>query len=128
METRSWWNYSKLCSNWLQNCTPRVVISDSLSNNIGFNVAPLWSVMGQVLFTIFINDFAHEERESIYWVCRSCQLGDAASPLKERMKIQNDDDTLQKWSETKGHSRQVKARSVAQYVAQICSSCINTKW
>uniref|UniRef100_A0A674JM42 Reverse transcriptase domain-containing protein n=1 Tax=Terrapene triunguis TaxID=2587831 RepID=A0A674JM42_9SAUR len=89
--------------NWLENHSQRVVISGSVScwKDIMSGV-PQGSVLGPALFNIFINDLDNGIESTLIKFADDTKLGGVASALEDRIKIQNDLDKLEKWSEVNG--------------------------
>ncbi|CAM4569741.1 unnamed protein product [Caretta caretta] len=86
--------------NWLENRSQRVVISSSRSCWKGImNGVPQGSVLGLVLFNIFINDLDNGIESTLIKFAKDTKLGGVASALEDRIKMQNDLDKLEKWSE-----------------------------
>ncbi|CAM5124933.1 unnamed protein product [Natator depressus] len=86
--------------NWLDKHSQRVVINGSQSCWKGITSGvPQGSVLGPVLLTVFINDVDHDIERTIIKFVDDTKLGRVASALEDRMKIQNDLDKLEKWSE-----------------------------
>ncbi|CAM5075370.1 unnamed protein product [Eretmochelys imbricata] len=86
--------------NWLENSSQRVVISGSQSCWKGITSSvPLESVLGRVLFNIFTSDLDNGIRSTLLKSEDDTKLGGVASALEDRIKIQNDLDKLEKWSE-----------------------------
>ncbi|CAM5094356.1 unnamed protein product [Natator depressus] len=85
---------------WLENRSRRVVISGSQSCWKGImSGVPQGSVLGLVLFNIFINDLDNGIESILIKFVDNTKLGGVASALEDRIKIQNDLDKLEKWSE-----------------------------
>ncbi|CAM4630454.1 unnamed protein product [Lepidochelys kempii] len=86
--------------NWLDNHSQRVVINGSQSCWKGLTSGvPQGSVLGPVLLNVFINDVDHGIERTIIKVVDDTKLGGVVSALEDRMKIQNDLEKLEKWSE-----------------------------
>ncbi|KAF7245546.1 Doublecortin domain-containing protein 1 [Varanus komodoensis] len=87
--------------NWLLNRIQRVLINDVFSN---WMEATSWvsqgSVLGPVLFNIFINDLDEEVQGKIIKFADDTKLGRIANTLEDKMKIQGDLDKLEHWAET----------------------------
>ncbi|CAM4578709.1 unnamed protein product [Lepidochelys olivacea] len=82
--------------NWLENHSQRVVIIGSQSYWKGImSGIPQGLVLGPVLFNIFMNDLD----STLIKFADDTKLGVVASALEDRIKIQNDLDKLEKWSE-----------------------------
>ncbi|CAM5112215.1 unnamed protein product [Natator depressus] len=90
----------KWVHNWLENRSQRVVISGSQScwKRITSGV-PHGSVLGPVLFNIFIIDLDNGIESTVIKFADNTEMGGVASALEDRIKIQNDLDKLEKWSE-----------------------------
>ena len=86
--------------NWLQNRTQRVLINGSFSNwgEVTSGV-PQGSVLGPVLFNIFINDLDEEVQGMLIKFADDTKLGGTANTLEDRNKIQSDLDRLERWAE-----------------------------
>ncbi|CAM4587276.1 unnamed protein product [Lepidochelys kempii] len=86
--------------NWLENRSQSVVISGSQSCWKGImNGVPQGSVLGPVLFNIFINDLDKGKESTLIKFVDDTKLGGVASALEARIVIQNDLDRLEKGSE-----------------------------
>ncbi|CAM4661769.1 unnamed protein product [Lepidochelys olivacea] len=86
--------------NWLENRSQRVVISGSQSSWKGItNGVPQGSVLCPVLFNIFISDLDNGTECTLTKFENDIKLGGVVSALEDRIKIQNDLDKLEKWSE-----------------------------
>ncbi|CAM4708776.1 unnamed protein product [Lepidochelys olivacea] len=83
--------------NWLENHSQRMVIGDSQSCQKGImSGVPQGSILGPVLFNIFINDFNNGIESTLIKFVDNTKLGGVASALEDRIKIQNDPDKLEK--------------------------------
>ncbi|CAM4536017.1 unnamed protein product [Caretta caretta] len=92
--TRRW------VQNWLENHSRSIVISGSQSGwKAIMSGVPQGSVLGPVLFNIFINDLDNGIQSTLIMFADNIKLGGVASALEDRIKIQNDLDKLEKWSE-----------------------------
>ncbi|CAM5162260.1 unnamed protein product [Natator depressus] len=86
--------------NWLENHSQRVIISGSQACWKGImSGVPQGSVLGPVLFNIFINYLDNGLESTLIKFADDTKLGGVASALKDRITIQNDLDKLEKWCE-----------------------------
>lgn len=87
--------------NWLSDRTQRVVINGCTSNwkNVSSGV-PQGSVLGPVLFNVFINDLDEGIEGKLIKFADDTKLGDVANTKQDRDRIQKDLDKLQQWAET----------------------------
>ncbi|CAM5081660.1 unnamed protein product [Natator depressus] len=86
--------------NWLENNSHRVIISGSQSCWKGItHGVPQGSVLGPVLFNVFINELDNGIESTLIKFEDDTKLGGVASALEDRIKIHNDLDKLEKWSE-----------------------------
>ncbi|CAM5157187.1 unnamed protein product [Eretmochelys imbricata] len=98
------YNLDGATTRWVHNClenrSQKVVIRGSQScwKSIMSGV-PQGSVLGPVLFNIFINDLDNGIESTLIKFADNTKLGWVASALEDRIKIQNDLDKLEKWSE-----------------------------
>ncbi|CAM5160171.1 unnamed protein product [Natator depressus] len=83
--------------NWLENHSQRVVISGSQScwKCITSGV-PQGSILGPVLFNIFINGLDNGTESTLIKFVDDTKLGGVANTLEDRIKTQNDLDKLEK--------------------------------
>ncbi|CAM5123811.1 unnamed protein product [Eretmochelys imbricata] len=97
-------NTDRATIRWVQNSlekrSQRVVISGSQSCWKGImSGVPQGSVFGLGLFSIFIKDLDNGIQNTLIKFADDTKLGGVASALKDGIKIQNDLDKLEKWSE-----------------------------
>ncbi|KAF7247973.1 RNA-directed DNA polymerase from mobile element jockey [Varanus komodoensis] len=88
---------------WIQNWLnqSRVLINGTFSNWMEVSSGmPQGSVLGPVLFNIFINDLDEEVQGKIIKFADDTKLGRIANTLEDRMKIQGDLDKFERWAET----------------------------
>ncbi|CAM5092187.1 unnamed protein product [Eretmochelys imbricata] len=86
--------------NWLENRSQRVVVSGSQSCSKGImSGVPQRSVLGPVLFNIFISDLDNGIESTLIKFADDTKLGGVANALEHMIKIQNDLDKLEKCSE-----------------------------
>ena len=96
---------------WLQNQTQRVLINGTFSywGEVTSGV-PQGSVLGPVLFNVFINDVDEEVQGTLIKFADDTKLGGIASTLEDRNKLQSDLDRLERWDENNRKQHQtVKA-------------------
>ncbi|KAF7239045.1 RNA-directed DNA polymerase from mobile element jockey [Varanus komodoensis] len=87
--------------NWLLNRSQRVLINGTFSNWMEVTSGvPQGSVLGPVLFNIFINDLDEQVQGKIIRFADDTKLGGIANTLEDRMKIQGDLHKLEHWAET----------------------------
>ncbi|KAF7252760.1 RNA-directed DNA polymerase from mobile element jockey [Varanus komodoensis] len=92
---------SKLAKTGLDGKTIRVLINGTFSNQMEVTSGvPQGSVLGPVLFNIFINDLDGEVQGKIIKFTDDTKLGGIANTLEDRMKIQGDFDKLEHWAES----------------------------
>ena len=86
---------------FLSNRKQRVVIGDSFScwEDVLSGV-PQGSVLGPLLFTIFINDLPKIVKHLIRMYADDCKLIAIIKTLQDMIQLQNDIDSLQEWAKT----------------------------
>ena len=92
---------SEWVRNWLQHRTQRVMVGGTLSEQgiVGSGV-PQGSVLGPLLFLIYINDLDGGIESSLVKFADDTKLGGLANSLEYTKVIQEDLDRIQKWAET----------------------------
>uniref|UniRef100_K7EYP9 Reverse transcriptase domain-containing protein n=1 Tax=Pelodiscus sinensis TaxID=13735 RepID=K7EYP9_PELSI len=86
--------------NWLDTHSQRVVINSSQSCWKGITIEfPQRSVLGLVLFNIFINNLDDGIESTLTKFSDDTKLGEVTTALEDRVIIQKDLDKLEKWSE-----------------------------
>ncbi|KAF2358335.1 Reverse transcriptase domain [Trinorchestia longiramus] len=84
-------NYSRWIRNWLTSRTQRVVIHDQASDSTLVTLeVPLGSVLGSLLFIIYINDLDVGIISKINKFADDTKLGDRAFTERDRVTIQSD--------------------------------------
>lgn len=87
--------------NWLRDRTQRVVVGGVCSEQgiVGSGV-PQGSVLGPLLFLIYINDLDRDIESTLVKFADDTKLGGLANSLESTKVIQEDLNRIQKWSET----------------------------
>uniref|UniRef100_A0A803TH73 Reverse transcriptase domain-containing protein n=1 Tax=Anolis carolinensis TaxID=28377 RepID=A0A803TH73_ANOCA len=87
--------------NWLSGRTQRVLTNASSSSWKEVTSGVLQgSVLGPVLFNIFINDLDEGLEGTIIKFADDTRLGEIANTPEDRSRIRNDHDRLERWAET----------------------------
>ena len=109
-ETSNW------IKNWLGGRTQRVVINGSMSDwePVGSG-APQGSVLGPILFTIFINDLGTDILGKLLKFADDTKTFGIANTIQDCMTLQGDLDKLVNWSETWGMAFNAKKCMVRHF-------------
>uniref|UniRef100_A0A670HT18 Reverse transcriptase domain-containing protein n=1 Tax=Podarcis muralis TaxID=64176 RepID=A0A670HT18_PODMU len=97
--------------NWLTDRTQRVLINGSSSSwrRVTSGV-PQDSVLGLVLFNIFINDLGDGLKGILIKFAGDTKLGGVANTPEDRITLQNDFDRLENWAKTKMNFNREKCK------------------
>ena len=113
--------------NWLADGTQRVLINGSCSSwrEVTSGV-PQGSVLGLVLFNIFINNLDEGVEGILLKFADDTKLGGVANTLEERTTNQRDLDRLENWAIA--NRMNLIGRSVRFYTWVVEMGCINIGW
>ncbi|KAF2356729.1 Reverse transcriptase domain [Trinorchestia longiramus] len=106
-------NYSRWIRNWLTGRTQRVVIHDQASDStLVTSGVPQGSVLGPLLFIIYINDLDAGIISKINKFADDTKLFHRAFTERDRITIQSDLNRLLQWTETWEMSLNIEKYSV----------------
>jgi len=93
-------NLADWIENWLSDRTQRVVINGSYSDFVEVTSGvPQGSILGPLLFTIYINDLEYEVKNSLLKFADDSKLWGRVDNIQDRNILQNDLNILGEWAQ-----------------------------